>query len=253
MKKLKMVLFSVLGSLVIGGLVGASIYYNTPHVEPTDEYTVQVGDKYYKQSEMTDELWEQLDKQHEEQDKQIDYDSVKRDLSENELIVSNMPLNMSDYTIRYDLREEAIKNGAEPVLIIEAYNFLTYDIEEDIIYNMQTMFFKTKTAEIHLQNGIIVVYDYGTNYFIQEYVPEDAWADQNNSDECISHPDSSIVCHNEEQQPVQEVPVQEETTPQESIQVQEEQNSSQEDDLLEDEAMDEDEFMMAGDEEEEEQ
>ena len=243
-----MVLFSVLGSLVIGGLVGASIYYNTPYVEPTDEYTVQVGDKYYKQSEMTDELWEQLDKQHEEQDKQIDYDSVKRDLSENELIVSNMPLNMSDYTIRYDLREEAIKNGAEPVLIIEAYNFLTYDIEEDIIYNMQTMFFKTKTAEIHLQNGIIVVYDYGTNYFIKEYVPEDAWADKNNSDECISHPDSSIVCHNEEQQPVQE-----ETTPQESIQVQEEQNSSQEDDLLEDEAMDEDEFMMAGDEEEEEQ
>lgn len=247
-----MVLFSVLGLLVIGGLVGASIYYNyydTQYDEPTDEYTIQVGDEYYKESEMTDELWEQLDKQHEEQDKQIDYDSVKRDLSENELIVSNMPLNMSDYTIRYDLREEAIKNGAEPVLIIEAYDFLTYDIEEDITYNMQTMFFKTKTAEIHLQNGIIVVYDYGTNYFIQEYVPEDAWADQNNSDECISHPDSSVVCPNEEQQPVQ--PVQEE-----HIQEQEEQQATiqeQENDLLEDEAMDEDEFMMADDEEEEEQ
>ena len=245
MKKLKMVLFSILCLLVIGGLVGASIYYNyynTPHIEPTDEYTVQVGDKYYKQSEMTDELWEQLDKQHEEQDKQIDYDSVKRDLSENELIVSNMPLNMSDYTIRYDLREEAIKNGAEPILIIEAYDFLTYDIEEDITYNMQTMFFKTKTAEIHLQNGIIVVYDYGTNYFIQEYVPEDAWADQETTDECVSHPESSVVCPNEEQQPVQEQQVQEE----QQVTIQE-----QEDDLLDDEAMDEDEFMIADDEEEE--
>lgn len=240
-----MVLFSILCLLVIGGLVGASIYYNyynTPYIEPTDEYTVQVGDKYYKQSEMTDELWEQLDKQHKEQDKQIDYDSVKRDLSENELIVSNMPLNMSDYTIRYDLREEAIKNGAEPILIIEAYDFLTYDIEEDITYNMQTMFFKTKTAEIHLQNGIIVVYDYGTNYFIQEYVPEDAWADQETTDECVSHPESSVVCPNEEQQPVQEQQVQEE----QQVTIQE-----QEDDLLDDEAMDEDEFMIADDEEEE--
>lgn len=247
-----MVLFSILCLLVIGGLVGAFVYYNYYNIqynEPTDEYTIQVGDKYYKQSEMTDELWEQLDKQHEEQDKQIDYDSVKRDLSENELIVSNMPLNMSDYTIRYDLRDEAIKNGAEPVLIIEAFDFLTYDIEEDIVYNMQTMFFKTKTAEIHLQNGIIVVYDYGTNYFIQEYVPEDAWADQETTDECVSHPESSVVCPNEEQQPVQ--PVQEE-----HIQEQEEQQATiqeQENDLLEDEAMDEDEFMMADDEEEEEQ